>query len=69
MASLALRTDLDKLRCSVPDCEHEDDDGIVIEPTCCLPDVHATWATYKHGELHLSCSRCGRHTISIGIAG
>jgi hypothetical protein len=67
---LATRTDLDKLRCSVPDCEHDGPPGsITIEPTCCLPDVHAMWATYKHGELHLTCCRCGRHVISIAVAG
>jgi hypothetical protein len=65
---LATRTDLDKLRCTVPDCEHNGPPGSITIESTCHPE-YAMWAAYRHGELHLNCARCGRHVISIAIAG
>lgn len=65
--SLAIRSDLDALACSEPECDHTADDGIVIESTC-HPDM-SMWATYRHGELQLECCQCGRPVITIAVAG
>jgi hypothetical protein len=68
MAGLALRSDLDQLRCTDPCCEHDGPpDSIAIESTC-HPD-QAMWASYRHGELTLNCARCGRRVITIAVAG
>jgi hypothetical protein len=66
---LATRTDLDNLPCTDPECEHDGPTGssILLESTC-HPDM-AMWAAYRHGELTLNCCRCGRHVITIAVAG
>jgi hypothetical protein len=50
---LALRAELDQLRCGEPGCTC-DDDGIVIASKC--HQDAPMWAVYQHGELTLSCS-------------
>ena len=64
---LALRTDLDKLRCCEPGCDC-DDEGIVIT-SCCHEDA-PMWATYQHGgELELRCAECDEPVVTIAVAG
>jgi hypothetical protein len=66
MAALAFRQELDQIRCSEPDCD-ADAEGVQLESPC-HPDI-AMWAYYRHGELTLTCARCGRHVTSIAVAG
>jgi hypothetical protein len=66
MIPLATRADLDELRCSEPDCDG-DAPGVMLE-SACHPEF-AMWPHYRHGELTLSCARCGRHVVTIAIAG
>jgi len=66
MGALALRAELDRLRCSEPGCDCGAD-GIVITSRC--HEDAPMWATYRHGELQLRCAECDEPVVTIGIAG
>ena len=62
--ALALRPELDRLRCSEPGCEC--DDKLVLFGLCHDAPV---WATYSKGELELRCAECDAHVLTIAVAG
>jgi hypothetical protein len=64
MPALTLRPELDKLRCSEPGCEC--DDELVLMGCCHDAPV---WATYRGGELELTCAECDEHVLTIAVAG
>lgn len=65
MAPLALRADLDALRCDVAGCDC-DEPGVVIASRC--HEDAPMWATYNRGELRLTCAECGADVVTIAVA-
>jgi hypothetical protein len=64
MAHLALRPELDRLRCDEPGCDC--DDNLVLQ----CADHHApVWATYSKGELTVECAECGTIVLVTAVAG
>jgi hypothetical protein len=62
---LYTRSDLDRLGCSVPGCDHKDHEELYLHPHC-----HAdagTWASYDKttGTLTISCCECERPFVEI----
>jgi hypothetical protein len=66
MSALALRTELDRLRCSEPGCDCGAD-GVVLTSVCHPDDP--MWASYRHGELTLTCVVCDAPVVTIAVAG
>jgi hypothetical protein len=64
MTSLTLRPELDRLRCSEPGCDC--DDELVLS---CIEHEAPVIATYCKGELELECAECGRPILRVAVAG
>jgi hypothetical protein len=63
---LSVRSDLDKLRCSEPGCDCNDQ--LVLG--CNRHDYDfPTVAAYSKGELTLDCAECGAHVLTVPVAG
>ena len=62
---LALRRDLDALRCEHRNCSNC---GPLALHARCHPEA-PTWCEYERGQLILHCSECGSRVVCVAIAG
>lgn len=64
MTHLALRPELDQLKCEEPGCESHG--PILLSPTC--HDV-SVFAEYNKGEITLVCGECCEPFLTVPVAG
>jgi len=64
MPRLALRPELDQIRCDEPGCDC--DDHLLL---MCKQHQAPTWVTYSKGELRLECAECDRVILTTAVAG
>ena len=61
--------DLNKLKCAVPDCDHESHSGeIFLHPQCHPSDGTWTYFDPEDGTVNVICKTCRSHVASIGVA-
>ena len=64
MTHLALRPELDRLRCDEPGCDR--DDHLLL---LCKEHQSPTWVSYSKGELTLECAECDATVLVTAVAG